>query len=112
MTTIRGRAPREGRLEIDLLTTDRVAFARIAGELDASTASSLIDAIERLLRAGSHDVVLDCGGLRFCDSSGVRALVVIRQALAPGATCTLVRTRPALRQVLDLSGLTHLFTLT
>jgi anti-anti-sigma factor len=98
-------------LDIDLLTTDRVAFARIAGELDASTAPSLIRALERLLEGGSRDVVLDCAELAFCDSMGLRALVVIRNAQPDGATFSLVRLQGPVRRVIEVSGLAEVFVL-
>lgn len=110
MTTISDR-DRDRGLDIDLLTTDRVAFARIAGELDVTTAPQLIETIEQLLHAGSHDVVLDCTDLMFCDSSGLRALLVIRNAQPDGAMCSLVRLRPIVRQVLEITGLAEMFVL-
>lgn len=103
---------RDRGLEIDLLTTDRVAFARVAGELDAATAPFFIETLEQLLRDGSQDVVLDCAELLFCDSSGLRALLVIRRSQPDGATFSVVRARPAVRQVLEITGLTDEFVLT
>lgn len=95
----------ETGLQVDVLSADRVAFARVAGELDARTAPELITAIQPLIDAGARDVVLDCGSLAFCDSMGLRALVVICRALPDGGSCTLARPRPLLRRLVEVAGL-------
>ncbi len=99
---------RTGGLDIDLLTTDRVAFARIAGELDASTAPTLIRTVERLIEAGSRDVVLDCAELAFCDSIGLSTFVdAHRRCAAPGGYLALAAPSPFMHKLLGVVGLTR-----
>lgn len=97
---------------VDILGADHVAFVRVEGELDGANADELVAAVGPLVERGSHDVVLDCGSLRFCDSSGLRALVQICHLLPPGGTCTLVRPRPTVRTVVEVTGLDALVQMT
>lgn len=98
-----------GDLRVDLLTTGPTTLARLEGELDAASAAHLVDALEPAVRAGAHVVVLDCGPLTFLDSSGLRALVIVRGLLPRGGTLSLVRTSERLRSLLDVTGLAGSF---
>lgn len=97
---------------IDVLGADHVAFVRVEGELDGANAHRLLATITPLVQRGSNDVVLDCGSLRFCDSSGLRAIVQIHRILPDGGTCTLVRPRPLLRRTIEETGLGALVQMT
>jgi len=48
---------------------------RIEGELDAVSVPELRNAIEQIVSAQATNVVVDLGGLRLIDSSGVGAIV-------------------------------------
>ncbi len=77
----------------------------VAGELDIATADQLLAAMHEHLPRGP--VLLDLRGLRFIDSSGVRALSrLIRDAGAHGWTLGVGPSLSAnVRQVLELTGL-------
>jgi anti-sigma B factor antagonist len=49
----------------------------ISGELDYATAPKLASVVEEALGGEPHDLRLDLSGLRFVDSSGIRALLVV-----------------------------------
>lgn len=93
-----------GGLDVTLLTTGPTTLARLEGELDAATAPRLVEALEPAARAEARVVVLDCGSLAFCDSSGLRALVIVRSLLPATGTLSLVRTAERLRSMLDVTG--------
>lgn len=78
--------------------------ARLTGELDGVTSGDLLAAIEPLLDR-AQDVTLDCSGLTFCDSMGLRALVMIQNALGDRGALVLEGAAPNLRRVLAITGL-------
>ncbi|MFC4913543.1 STAS domain-containing protein [Actinomadura gamaensis] len=83
--------------EIDLRTADelRVRLSRLAGLTDGPACA---------------DLVLDFGGVAFCDASGVGVLVSVRNALlARGGRLRLARVRPAQLRLLRVVGLDALF---
>ncbi len=49
------------------------------GELDMAWAGYLVDRVEEILREGSADLRADLGSLRFCDSSGLAALLRVKR---------------------------------
>jgi len=80
------------------------------GEIDFHTAPALTEAV-REAEGPWRDVVVDLSGVPFMDSSGVHALVdVLHRCRARGGRLTArgVREQPA--RLLDLVGLTGVFT--
>jgi anti-sigma B factor antagonist len=75
------------------------------GELDLASAPELERVLERLAGEPSA-IVLDLSGLTFADCAGLRP---VREALCRGATLgrhvRLSSPRPAVRRVLNLTGL-------
>ena len=92
------------------ITTDldtRTATLLVDGELDYETTSDLEAAARAVLdsRPGLHELRLDCGCIRFCDTIGLAGLLNIRRA-ADNAGVGLVldnRTR-MLDRLLELTG--------
>lgn len=84
----------------------RVAWLR--GELDLSTEERLAAALEPLL-AAAGDVVLDMGEVTFVDSTGLRRLLSIAQAIGPACRVTLRGPRRTVVRLLEISGLEDRF---
>lgn len=90
---------------------DGLVTARIRGEIDLVTAERL----HRLVRAaigggGRTHVLLDLGGVTFCDAQGLSALVrIANDAQATGGELTLTRIPPATARLLRLTGLDRRF---
>jgi anti-sigma B factor antagonist len=53
----------------------------VAGDLDMATAPQLRDGLQRILDAGTHNVVVDLARVGFMDSSALGALIVMFKAL-------------------------------
>ncbi|WP_051852554.1 STAS domain-containing protein [Streptomyces aureocirculatus] len=78
---------------------------RLKGELDLEGVPLLTETAGSGLETGGRTVVLDCQDITFCDSSGLNALLRLReQASLSGAR--LVLARPS-ENVLHLLRLTH-----
>lgn len=76
----------------------------VRGELDLATADHLWAMLEPLITPGVL-LVLDAAELTFLDSSGLRILLLAgTKASASGATLRLAAPQPAVRRVLELTG--------
>lgn len=53
----------------------------VAGELDMATAPQLVEGLQRVLDAGTRNVVVDLAGVGFMDSSALGGLVVMFKAV-------------------------------
>jgi anti-anti-sigma factor len=74
------------------------------GSLDGETVPDLLGTVEPLL-GGAEGLVLDCGSLEFCDSSGLRGFVLLRNQLPVADSFRLADPSPGLRQILAITGL-------
>ncbi|GAA1384122.1 STAS domain-containing protein [Kitasatospora putterlickiae] len=80
------------------------------GELDLDSVAVLRQALDRALALPGTVVVIDCGDLAFCDSTGVSALLeAATRAAGFGSRIELARPRPLVRRVLELTGATDAF---
>jgi anti-anti-sigma factor len=54
---------------------DHAGALTVFGELDLASAPQLATALDRQIASTEQDVVLDLGGLQFCDSTGLSVFV-------------------------------------
>src|SRR4051794_13064987 len=81
----------------------------VTGEVDFAAYPALAAQIDTLIEGGQA-VVVDCAGVTFLDSMGLRALVAgLRAAQARGLGFELAGPSPAVLRVLELSGTAALF---
>jgi len=93
-----------GRLQVDVLADTHTALLRLTGELEATSASDLVADAERLVLQGHRHLILDCVGVSFCDSYGLRALTVLADRLQPDGSVTLAGPSNGLLQLLEIVG--------
>ena len=86
------------------------ALLAVSGEIDMATAESLYERATALVDADTRTLVLDLGGVTFCDSLGVAALVrVYRHATGLGCRLRVTNLRGHVAHVLQISGLDQMF---
>lgn len=94
----------------EVLTRGAVTVVRAVGEVDMAVAGDLWDALEPLLLPGAS-VALDCSDVSFFDSTGLRiAVQAANQAKEVDAAFALIAPSDPVVRVLDLSGVTGMFT--
>jgi anti-sigma B factor antagonist len=84
----------------------------VAGEIDLYTAPKLHSALMNTLAASAPlRLVVDMTGVEFCDSTGMNVLLAAqRRAREDGGDVQLASPRPAIRKVLQVTGLESVFT--
>src|SRR2546421_2522408 len=86
------------------------AVLAVAGEIDMATAASLYEQATALAVPGTRVLVLDLGGVSFCDSLGVAALVrIYRHGAGLGYRLRVTNVREHIAHVLQISGLDQVF---
>lgn len=86
----------------------------VHGEIDLYTVPRLQRELANALASGdSIRLVVDLSGVDFCDSTGVNVLLAAhRQAREKGGDLELAAPRPAVRKILQVTGLETVFTVT
>lgn len=83
----------------------------VAGEIDVYTAPKLREQLLELAHAGRTTVVADLTDVSFVDSTGLGVLVSgMKRFREAGGDLRLVVTQPQILKVLEITGLTQVFT--
>jgi anti-sigma B factor antagonist len=82
------------------------ASLAVTGEIDMMTAESLYERASSLVADDTRLLVLDMGGVTFCDSLGVAALVrIFRHSSGLGCRLRLTNLHGPVAHVIQISGL-------
>ncbi|MFJ5831832.1 STAS domain-containing protein [Streptomyces sp. NPDC093089] len=80
----------------------------LVGELDRDTVRPLWEAVEECPPTGR--ILVDCSGLRFCDSSGLNTLLRARlRVLEAGGRVDLAGLRPPVDRMFEITGARGVF---
>ena len=100
-------------LNVSTASQEGHAVVTATGELDLYTAPRLQNALAGLLRDQPGHVVVDMSGIDFCDSTGMNVLLSAHKRLKErGGTLELAAPRPAVKRILQVTGLDSVFTVT
>ena len=85
----------------------------ISGEIDLYTAPRLHSELGAVLADGMPTrVVIDMSGVEFCDSTGMNVLLsCLRRVRERGGELEIASPKPAVRKILQVTGLDSVFTL-
>jgi anti-sigma B factor antagonist len=110
--------PRRGKVrlvELDVSSRfhDDHTIVTISGEIDLYTAPRLHSELAALLAEGMPArVVINMSGVEFCDSTGMNVLLsCLRRARERGGELEIADPKPAVRKILQVTGLDSVFTL-
>jgi anti-sigma B factor antagonist len=97
--------PDRGRnLRIEVANTTSPTTVVLSGEIDLSTAGRVREALIAISHGGEHNVVVDMTNVTFIDSTGLSALVApLKRFRSMGGQIA--------RKVLEITGLTRVFTI-
>jgi len=105
---------RDVELKVTCRQQGEYVVMSVQGEIDLYTVPRLQRELARVLAESSHPrLVVDMSGVDFCDSTGVNVLLAAhRQASEAGGGMELAAPRPAVRKILQVTGLESVFTVT
>lgn len=110
--------PRRGKVRLVELNVssrfhDDHTIVTIRGEIDLYTAPRLHSELVGLLTEGMPTrVIIDMSGVEFCDSTGMNVLLsCLRRARERGGELEIAAPKPAVRKILQVTGLDAVFTL-
>jgi anti-sigma B factor antagonist len=85
-------------------------FVTLEGELDTAAAADVEQILQPLYNSNGKDVIIDCTGLEYIASSGLRILIsVLKGAKAGGSKVILKNLNDDIKDVFRLTGFINLF---
>lgn len=102
--------PEEDGLTVGIEQSETTTTIVLSGQLDLASVGALDETVGSL-HPLTTPVVVDVAGVTFIDSSGLRALMALHEAslTATGVGIRLLSVGPAVRRVLELTGLVQIF---
>ena len=102
-----------GNFGVESLIVDGQAVLRLSGELDMDSAGVFGEAARLVHDQGILMLVLDLSALDFVDSSGLKQFVVaLTRQREIGGDVVLEAPTDQVRRVLDIVGMSEIFTIT
>lgn len=81
---------------------DGTAILQLAGEIDMSSANTLVDQITAIAEQRLENLILDATRVSFMDSAGLHALIEGKRVIHTQGTRVFLVPSPQVRRILDL----------
>jgi len=101
-------------LNVSSRSHDDHVSVTVTGEIDLYTAPRLHSELAAVIGSAAPEsrVTVDMSGVDFCDSTGMNVLLTsLRQATDRGVGFELAAPRPAVKKILQVTGLDSVFTI-
>lgn len=80
----------------------------VDGMLDTSSSAEFLQTVMNLIEGGKEDIMLDCTDMIYISSQGIRALLtLIKTSMAKNLHLAFHGIRPAVMEILDMSGISE-----
>ena len=113
MTTTPTTPEGVGNFNVETMMVRGEAVLRLSGELDLHSAEAFGEAARLVHAQGIPNLILDLSALEFIDSSGLNQFVVcLKRQREMGGDVVLRAPSDQTRRVLDIVGLSEIFTVT
>jgi anti-anti-sigma factor len=98
-------------MNLNVSSSDGFVVVKVDGRIDTTNAAEFEQKMTGLTQGGSAKVILDCTGLNYISSSGLRVFLVIQKSmLAGGGQFRLCCLQPGIREIFDISGFSVIFS--
>lgn len=110
--SIEVRLQPEATLKINICKIDGVSILAIEGRLDTVNARNFEDAIHAVMEEAAPDIVVNCEGVSYISSSGLRGFMMLQKSVsARKGQLILEGMRPEIKKIFDMTGCSSIFTI-
>ncbi len=84
----------------------------VEGRLDTTQSDAFEKDIMQILEQGDKKIILDCSGLNYISSSGLRIFLIIqKKMMSTGGQLSICNLQPTIMEIFDMSGFSMVFTI-
>ena len=96
-------------MKVETSYAGSTAVAAVEGRIDSANAKDFSEELSAIMGKGVSSLVIDCGGLSYISSAGLRVLLIaIRRTNEAGGGLALCAVPDHVREVLEVSGFVRL----
>lgn len=88
-----------------------VQVLRLRGRMDLTVAGEFGKLLEGIIAAGQTKILLDCSDLQYVSSSGLGVFIAGGKKLGPGGKLVFAALNNQIKNVFEMTGIAHLFTI-
>jgi anti-anti-sigma factor len=94
------------------ISNDAVPVLSVEGRMDTGNTAIFEEAIAPILKSDLKELIIDCTGLEYISSSGLRQFLVLQKFISEKGGSLKVRgLRPEIKDIFDLTGFTNIFNI-
>lgn len=97
-------------MTIEKIINGTTTALNIAGRLDTTTAPEL-EAVIESSTAGVQELVLDCSGLEYVSSAGLRVILKAQKLMNAQGSMKLTHVNDSIMEVFDITGFADILTI-
>lgn len=102
----------EASLKTNICKIEEVTILTIEGRLDTANSNGFNTVISPLLSIPAPNIIINCEGLLYISSSGLRSLITLQKSVRQHRGELVIEAmRPEIRKIFDMTGCSSLFTI-
>lgn len=97
-------------MNVERNVTGNITTIKVIGRLDTTTSPKLEAAIDDCI-AGVEEFVLDCSGLEYVSSAGLRVILKTQKLMNTQGSMKLINVNDTIMEVFDITGFADILTI-
>lgn len=98
-------------MNLQVTTSGDYKIVSVQGRIDTTNAGDFERPLVEMIDGGTNHLILDCAGLNYISSSGLRVFLVIqKKILGQKGKFRLCNLQPAIKEIFDISGFSSIFS--
>lgn len=99
-------------MEVNISKENGKTLVKLDGRIDTTNAERFQYDISPLMDGDDLDVDIDCSGMTYTSSQGLRAFLMLQKKLmARGGKLVMRNMRPMVKEVFDITGFSNIITI-
>lgn len=96
-------------MEVNIENAENKTLVVLNGRLDTTTADKFMQDITPLMQGDNPDIEMDCTGLEYTSSQGLRMFLVLQKSVtARKGNLVLKNMKPNVKEVFDITGFSNI----
>ena len=96
-------------MEVNIENKGNKTFVVLNGRLDTTTADKFMQDISSLMQGDNPDIEIDCAGLEYTSSQGLRMFLVLQKSVTSRkGNLVLKNMKPNVKEVFDITGFSNI----
>ena len=99
-------------MDVTINKKDEKTFVTLNGRIDTTNAEQFQQDIAPLIEGDSPDIDIDCTGMTYTSSQGLRILLMLQKSvIARKGKMVMRNMSPMVKEVFDITGFTNIITI-